>query len=62
MTYEISPLPKFGDEVFEIFTTSNDQKELEMRIVAAFDRVKENIERQKTKVAAAGGVSAVDEE
>ncbi|KAL3816356.1 hypothetical protein ACHAXA_000434 [Cyclostephanos tholiformis] len=51
---------KFGDEVFDIFTTSKDQKELEMKIVAAFDRVKENIDRQREKVAAAGGT--MDEE
>jgi hypothetical protein len=54
-------LPKFGDEVFDIFSTSKDQKELEMRIVAAFDRVKENIERQKAKVVAAGGESKDEE-
>ena len=53
--------PKFGDEVFDIFSTSKDQKELEMRIVAAFDRVKENIERQKAKVVAAGGESKDEE-
>lgn len=40
--------------MFDIFTTSKDQKELEMKIVAAFDRVKENIERQKAKIVAAG--------
>jgi hypothetical protein len=46
--------------VFDIFTTSKDQKELETKIVAAFDRVKENIERQREKVASAG--VAMDEE
>ncbi len=47
--------------MFDIFSTSKDQKELEMRIVAAFDRVKENIERQKAKVVAAGGESKDEE-
>lgn len=41
---------QFGDEVYDIFCTSKDQKELEMKIVAAFDRVKGNIERQRAKV------------
>lgn len=52
----------FGDEVYEIFTTSKDQKELEMKIVAAFDRAKGNIERQTAKVTAAGGGDAKGEE
>mmetsp|Transcript_18780 Transcript_18780/g.40683 ORF Transcript_18780/g.40683 Transcript_18780/m.40683 type:complete len:211 (+) Transcript_18780:109-741(+) len=41
---------RFGDEVFEIFSTSVDQKELETKIVAAYDKVKHNIEKQKEKV------------
>ncbi|KAL7433848.1 hypothetical protein ACHAXH_008604 [Discostella pseudostelligera] len=40
----------FGDEVYDIFSTSKDQKELEMRIVAAYERVKGNIERQRARV------------
>lgn len=40
----------FGDEVYDIFSTSKDQRELETRIVAAFDRVKGNIDRQKAKL------------
>jgi hypothetical protein len=41
---------RFGDEVFDIFSTSKDQNELETKIVAAYDRVRENIERQQAKV------------
>ena len=52
---------QFGDEVYDIFTTSKDQKELEMKIVAAFDRVKGNIEKQSAKVAAAGSTSDDEE-
>ena len=52
---------QFGDEVYDIFTTSKDQKELEMKIVAAFDRVRGNIEKQSAKVAAAGSTSDDEE-
>eukprot|EP00585_Thalassiosira_rotula_P013091 CAMPEP_0196130892 /NCGR_PEP_ID=MMETSP0910-20130528/1104_1 /TAXON_ID=49265 /ORGANISM="Thalassiosira rotula, Strain GSO102" /LENGTH=262 /DNA_ID=CAMNT_0041390275 /DNA_START=18 /DNA_END=806 /DNA_ORIENTATION=+ len=41
---------RFGDEVFDIFATSEDQKELEENIVEAYDRVKRVIERQEAKV------------
>lgn len=47
---------KFGDEVFDIFSTSADQTELETKIVAAYDRVKSNIERQTEKVSRIGEI------
>ena len=43
-------LLKFGDTVYDIFSTSQDQKELELNIVAAYDKVKEDIDRQTAKV------------
>jgi len=36
--------------VYDIFSTSQDQKELELNIVAAYDKVKEDIDRQTAKV------------
>mmetsp|Transcript_19322 Transcript_19322/g.45224 ORF Transcript_19322/g.45224 Transcript_19322/m.45224 type:complete len:201 (-) Transcript_19322:1146-1748(-) len=41
---------RFGDEVFEIMSTSIDQEEMESRIVEAFDGVKARIERQEGRV------------
>ena len=41
---------RFGDEVFEIMSTSTNQEEMESRIVEAFDGVKERIERQEGRV------------
>lgn len=41
---------KFGDVVFEIFTTSTTQTELETRIVAEYDKVKASIESMTAKV------------
>ena len=35
--------------MYDIFSTSQDQKELELNIVAAYDKVKEDIEFQTTK-------------
>ena len=36
--------------MYDIFSTSQDQKELELNIVAAYDKVKEDIDRQTAKV------------
>ena len=47
--------------MYDIFSTSKDQKELEMKIVAAFDRVKGNIERQRAKVERFSDVSGDDD-
>ena len=41
---------RFGDEVFEIMSTSTNQEEMELRIVEAFDGVKGRIERMEGKV------------
>ena len=51
---------RFGDEVFEIFSNSTDQNDLETKIVEAYDRVKENIERQEQKVGRARELSGYD--
>ena len=36
---------QFGDEVYDIFSTSKDQNELESKIVAAYDKVHEAFKR-----------------
>ena len=36
--------------MYEIFSTSKDQTELETRIVEAYDKVKDEIERQRERV------------
>lgn len=41
---------QFGDEVYDIFSTSRDQKELEIKIVAAYDKVKNDIDSQRIKI------------
>jgi cold shock CspA family protein len=41
---------RFGDEVFDIISTAQNQEEMETKIVEAFDRVKHNIERQQAKI------------
>lgn len=41
---------RFGDQVFDIFAGSANQTELEENIVAAYDKVKRQIERQEAKV------------
>ena len=41
---------KLGDEVYDIFSTSENQTELETNIVAAYDKAKRNIERQTAKM------------
>lgn len=51
--YVRSQKARFGDVVFEIFATSQDQKELEEKIVAAYDETKRNIDRQTERVARA---------
>ncbi|KAL7450806.1 hypothetical protein ACHAWC_002659, partial [Mediolabrus comicus] len=45
---------QFGDQVFAIMSTCTDQQDMETQIVAAFDKVKENIERQRAKMERAG--------
>ena len=41
---------QFGDEVYDIFSTSKDQNELESKIVAAYDKVHEAIEKRREHV------------
>mmetsp|Transcript_31082 Transcript_31082/g.65028 ORF Transcript_31082/g.65028 Transcript_31082/m.65028 type:complete len:233 (+) Transcript_31082:56-754(+) len=48
--FERSQKARFGDEVFEIMSTSSDQHEMESKIVAAFERVRERIESKKRDV------------
>jgi len=45
---------QFGDKVFEIMSTCTDQQDMETQIVAAFDKVKDNIEKQRAKMERAG--------
>ncbi|KAL7467471.1 hypothetical protein ACHAXS_007720 [Conticribra weissflogii] len=48
--FERTQKAKFGDEVFDIMSTSSDQHEMESKIVAAFERVRERIESKKSYV------------
>lgn len=41
---------RLGHEAFDIFSTAQDQSELEIKLVAAYDKVLEDIEKQKTRV------------
>ena len=41
---------QFGDEVYDIFSTSQDQNELESKIVAAYDKVHEAIQTRREHV------------
>ena len=39
-----------GHEAFDIFGTAKDQTELETKLVAAYDKARDEIERQAAKV------------
>jgi len=52
--YAKSQKAQFGDKVFEIMSTCTDQQDMETQIVAAFDKVKESIEKQRAKIERAG--------
>ncbi|KAL9190382.1 hypothetical protein ACHAXT_007593 [Thalassiosira profunda] len=57
--YIRSQKSRFGDRVFEIYSTTQDQKELERKIVEAYDMARERIEQQTatmTRVAKAAGI------
>lgn len=60
--YSSSPPLKFGDEVFNIFQTSQDQKDLEMKIVEAYDKAKSRIDKMTGKVTKAGRLTGHQEE
>lgn len=49
-SYVRSQKARFGEVVFDVFTTSQDQKELEEKIVAAFDETKRNIDQTTERV------------
>lgn len=51
---------RFGDEVFDIISTAQNQEEMETGIVGAYDRVKHNIERQSEKVQRAKELGLMD--
>ena len=48
--YVRSQKSRFGDRVFEIYSTTQDQKELERKIVEAYDMARERIEQQTEKM------------
>lgn len=51
---------RFGEKVFEIFSTSKDQKELEERIVEDYNMTKAKLEKRAEKVQKAKEVLGVD--
>lgn len=55
--YESIQKAKFGDNVFDIMSTSVDQQEMEIKIVEAFERARENIERHKARMEKNTGAS-----
>ena len=50
ISYTLYARIQFGDEVYDIFSTSKDQNELESKIVAAYDKVHEAIEKRREHV------------